>query len=468
MPRPMEGAAVAAIDLLVKADYLYPMSPGLPIISGGEVAVIGDRIVYAGAAKPDGTWQPARLLARRNSAVLPGFVNCHTHTASVVFRSQTDDFSRGVGLASIAFRMEKDITEDQWRLLGRIGCADMLCAGVTTINDIWYSPWSLAETVAACGLRAQIAYKVFDVHLEELYRGDYTRDPARGEARLRDGVDFVARWHGAADGRITGRIGTHASDTCSADLHRTARAEATRLKVGMHIHAAQSAGEVAQIRAEHGRGALEYLRDVGLLAPDVVLAHLTFATDADLAAVRQSGARYAHCPTIYPRRGRYPRLETILEQEITTGFGTDWMQNDPFEGMRNAMNVMRVRIGDADFLPAQQALWFQTMGAAAVLGMETEIGSLEAGKKADLIVLDLDRPHLQPYYGGYAGLVFYARAADVVDSVIDGRVVLENGRPVFLTPQEDLDALRRHIPGWMDQLTALGSRSVFRGACLCC
>ena len=399
------------IDLLVQADFLYPMSEGLPIVSDGEVAIVADRIVYAGPAHPTGHWQAARTVARSGSAVLPGFVNCHSHTASVVFRSQTDDYTGGVGLAGIAFRMEKDISEDEWRLLGRIGCADMLRAGVTTINDIWYSPWSLAETVEACGLRANIANKVFDVHLEELYHGDYTRHPAQGESRLRDGVDFVERWHGAANGRITGRIGTHATDTCSAALHREARAEADRLGVGMHIHAAQSAAEVRQIQAEQGCGPLEYLRDIGLMTPDVVLAHLSFATDADVAAVRETGAHYAHCPTIYPRRGRYPRLDAIRAAGITTGFGTDWMQNDPFEGMRNAMNVMRVRHADADLLPSSEALWLHTMGAATVLGMESEIGSLEAGKKADLIMVDLNRPHLQPYYGGYPALVFYARAS---------------------------------------------------------
>ena len=385
-----------AIDLLVKADYLYPMTDGLPVIGGAEIAVAGDRILYAGLARPSGHWKAGRVIARPGSVVLPGFVNCHCHTASVVFRSQTDDFSRGVGLAGIAFRMEKDISEDEWRLLGQIGCADMLRAGVTTINDIWYSPSSLAETVEA--LRPSREHRQQGVRCSPggTVSRRLHRYPTQGDSRLRDGITFVERWHGACNGRITGRIGTHATDTCSADLHRQARAEANRLGVGMHIHAAQSAAEVRQIQAEHGCGPMEYLRDIGMLAPDVVLAHLSFATDADLDAVQEAKARYAHCPTIYPRRGQYPRLDAILARDIPTGFGTDWMQNDPFEGMRNAMNVMRVRHQDADLLPGSQVLWFHTMGAARVLGMEAEIGSLEPGKKADMIVVDVNRTHLQP------------------------------------------------------------------------
>jgi 5-methylthioadenosine/S-adenosylhomocysteine deaminase len=440
----------------------------MPVLPGGEVAIRQDRIVYAGPEMPAGSWRPSRTIGGTGTAVLPGFVNCHSHTASIVFRSQTDDHAAKSALLDVAFRMEKDISDAEWALLAEVGCADMLQAGVTTINDIWYSPERLAETVERCGLRAQIANKVFDVRLEELHRGDYTHYHAIGGQRLRDGVAFVERWHGAAGGRIMGRVGTHASETCSPGLHQDARAEARRLGVGMHIHAAQSASEVEQIREEHKCGPLEYLRDIGLLAEDVVLAHLTYASDADFEAVRETGARYAHCPTIYPRRGRYPRLEEIMARGIPTGFATDWMLNDPFEGMRNALNVMRLRLGTPEAMSCERALWLHTMGAARVLGLDHEIGSLEAGKKADLIVIDLNRPHLQPYYGGHAALVYYARASDVVTSIINGEVVLEGGRPVGLDQSRALAALAELTSGWRAKLSALGSRAVFGPGCPCC
>lgn len=449
------------VDLLVRADFLYPMSPGMPIITDAEVAIRGDRIVHAGPRRPEGSWAAGQVLDGAGKAVLPGFVNCHCHTASLIFRSQTDDFSGGVGLYSVAFRMEKDVSEEEWRLLALLGGLDMLLAGVTTINDIWYCPAGLAEAVERIGLRAQIANKVFDVCLEALGDGDYRRDAALGERRLRAGVEFVERWHGAAGGRITGRIGTHASDTCSAALHREARAEAHRLGIGMHIHTAQSKREVEHIRAVHGCGPLEYLRDIGLLERDVVVAHLTYATDADLDAVRQTGARYAHCPTIYPRRGCYPRLEEIQARGIPTGFATDWMQNDPFEGMRSAMNVMRVRLEDADFLPSREALWHQTMGSAQVLGLEHEIGSLEPGKKADLIAIDLDQPHLQPFYGGYPALVYYAKSSDVVTSIVDGRLLMQDRLPLHLDMASVLAALRPRLSAWRGKLRDLGSHAVF-------
>jgi 5-methylthioadenosine/S-adenosylhomocysteine deaminase len=285
---------------------------------------------------------------------------------------------------------------------------------------------------------------------------------------LREGAAFAERWQHAAGGRITTRIGTHAIDTCDVSLLQAARAEATRLGIGMHIHAAQSMGEVEHILQAHRCGPLEYLRDTGVLAGDMVLAHLAFATDADLDAVKETGARYAHCPTIYPRRGRYPRLEAILSRDSPTGFGTDWMLNDPFEAMRNAINAMRLRLGDPSALSCDQALWLHTMGAARVLGLDHEIGSLEAGKKADLIVVDLNKPHLQPYYGRPAALVFYAKSSDVETSIIDGEVVLEAGRLTRLDEAAALRAMGSHLPHWRGQLAALGSRAVFGSGCACC
>ena len=455
-------------DLLVRAEFLYPVTGGVPVIPDGEVAIVANRIVYAGPRKPDGHWHAARTIAGAGRAVLPGFVNAHCHTASIVFRSQTDDHAAKAALLNVAFRMEKDISDAQWQLLGTVGCADMLRAGITTINDIWYNPQALARTVAECGLRAQIANKVFDVRLEALCRDDYTRYRDTGQARLRHGVEFVEQWEGAANGRITTRIGTHAPDTCDAGLWREARAEATRLGVGMHTHAAQSVGEVDHILTKHGCGPMEYLRDNGVLAPDIVLAHLTLATDGDLAAVRETGAAYAHCPTIYPRRGRYPRLEEILSLGIPTGFGTDWMLNDPFEGMRMAIQAMRLRLGDPGAMTCEQALRLHTIDAARVIGLSDQIGSLEAGKKADLITVNLERPHLQPYYGAPQSLVFYAKSSDVDTSIIDGRIVLEGGQPTRLDLQRAMANLGTHVAAWRGRLSELGSTAVAGPGCPCC
>lgn len=455
------------IDLLVVGDYLYPMSEELPIIRGGEVAIQDGRILYAGPRKPADHWRPTQVLGGDGRAIIPGLINCHCHAASLIFRSLTDEGSVGKALYGLAFRLERLVEDEEWAELAALAVADLLRAGITTINDVWYHPVGLAVAVERAGLRAMIAEKVFDVRLERLHEGDYTRYPAEGERRLRAAVDFAQAWHGKADGRITARIATHATDTCGPELHRAARAEADRLGLGMQIHTAQAPGEVARVRAEQGCSPLVYLRDLGYLRDDVVVAHLTFADKDDLDAVAETGAGYAHCPTIYPRRGVYPPLWDIKARGIRTGFATDWMLNDPFEGMRNAMQACRTLKEDPASLTSAEALWHHTLGAARALGLEDEIGSLEPGKKADMVILDLDKPHLQPFYGGYPALVFYARASDVESVLVDGRLVVDQGRPTSLDEGAALAAVKSRLPRWNDMLQALDSDDPppFHGPC---
>ncbi|MFW6077278.1 MAG: amidohydrolase family protein [Hyphomicrobiales bacterium] len=444
------------IDLLVGADVLYSMSEGGEVVLGGELAIRGDRIVHAGPAQPPGTWKARQVISGHGKAVLPGFVNCHSHTASLVFRSQSDDGVGGAALYTVAFRAEKDIGPEEWRDLAHLGVIDMIKAGVTTINDIWYEPEALAEAALAGGLRAQIANKIFDVRLENLHAGDYTRHHEEGQARLRRGVAVVEKWHGAGDGLITGRIGPHASDTCSAELLREASQEARRLAVGTHVHVAQSQHEADHVRAQHGKGPAEYLADVGLLDEDSVVAHLTYAGAGDLDAVGQSGANYAHCSTIYPRRGVYPDVAAITARDIPWGLATDWMMNDPFEAMRNALNALRLRQDSVAALSTAQALWRATAGSARVLGLQDEVGQLAAGYKADLIQVDLDQPHLAPFYADHASLVYYARASDVVTSVVAGKVVMAERRVLGLDEAQAMARVQRHLPRWTELMRGLG------------
>jgi len=238
------------------------------------------RIVYAGPAQPAGTWEAKRKIDARGHAVMPGFINAHCHSASIVFRSQTDDPPGGITLYTIGFRGEPQITAAEWHDLAHVGAVDMVKAGITTINDIYFEPDGLAKAVETTGLRAQLCDEIFDIKKENLASGDYTRYPDIGESRLRRSVDFSSRWDGQANGRITTRLGPHAVDTCAPELHREIAAEARRLRLGLHIHPAQSAREVEVVQAMYGRNSLEHLAALGVLGPETVLAHLTFASPA--------------------------------------------------------------------------------------------------------------------------------------------------------------------------------------------
>jgi 5-methylthioadenosine/S-adenosylhomocysteine deaminase len=458
--------APEAVDLLVSADFLYPIDDAHDVVPGGEVAVRDGRIVYAGAAKPVEFWSAAAMIDGSGMALMPGFVNCHCHTASTVFRSQTDDGAGGLGLYSIAFRGESQITPEDWRLLAALGVVEMIRAGITTINDFWYAPDAMAETALATGLRAELATEIFDVDKPALSDRNYTRYAGDGERRLREGIEVVERWHGAGQGLITTRLGPHATDTCSGELLRDTAAEARRLGVGLHCHVAQSRQEVEVIRAAHGVGPVAWLAQLGVLGPDWVMAHLTFADAADRDAAAECGARYAHCSTIYPRRGVYPDLLAIRQRGIATGLATDWMQNDPFEAMRNALNAIRLIHGSHEALATREVLEMATAGAAQVMGMEQRIGRLKPGHEADLILVDLDQPHLQPFYGDIASLVYYARASDVRTSIVRGRVVMRDGEIAGVDTEAALAAVKARAPHFGEQMRALGGVSQL-SACPC-
>lgn len=443
------------IDLLVRAGFLYPVDGEHDVILGGEVAVRDGLIVHAGPALPDGHWAPRERIDRPSHALLPGFVNCHCHTASTVFRSQTDDGAGGGALYSIAFRGESRVADEDWRRLAVLGTVEMIRAGITTLNDFWYAPDAMAEAALATGLRMEIATEIVDVDKTGLAVGDYTRQPEIGQRTLRLGVEVAERWDGAGGGLVTARLGPHATDTCSGELLREIASEARRLGIGLHCHCSQSRQEAEVIRAAHGLGPAAWLRELGVLNADWVLAHLTFADADDRAAVADAGAGYAHCATIYPRRGVYPDLLSIRSQGIRTGLATDWMLNDPFEAMRCALNAVRLREGRHDALGTAEVLEMATAGAAEAMGMGGRIGRLVPGFEADMILVDLDQPHLQPFYGEPASLVYYARAADVRWSIVRGRIVMRDGEIAGLdatSALEDVKARAPHLGAMMREL----------------
>lgn len=451
--------APETVDLLINADFLFSIDGKQDVVAGAEIAIRDGRIVYAGPAQEPARWQPREKLDARGMACLPGFVNCHCHTASTVFRSQTDDGLGGLALYTIGFRGEGLLTPEDWRLLAPLGVAEMILAGFTTLNDFWHAPDAMGDIALATGLRLQLASEIFDVNKSALADGDYRHDPRQGERRLRDGVDVATRWHGRNDGLITTRLGPHATDTCAAGLHREIAEEASRLGVGLHCHVAQSRPEVERIRAIHGKGPASWLAELGVLGASSVLAHLTFADDDDLNAIAETGASYAHCATIYPRRGVYPRLNTIRSQGITTGLATDWMQNDPFEAMRNALNAIRILEGRHDALSTGEALEMATAGAARAMGLSNQIGRLAPGMDADIILIDIDQAHLQPFYGSTASLVYNARASDVRTSLVRGRIVMQDRVINGLDINAALASVKAQAPHWGQLMNDLGGES---------
>ncbi len=444
-----------AVDLLVRAGWIYPVDGAAESIWDGEVAVKDGRIVYCGPRRNQ-PWSATEVVDAPQSALVPGFVNCHCHAASTIFRSQTEDGEGGRALYTVAFRGEGVVDPDDWARMALLGTVEMARAGITTLNDFWYAPDAMGEAALATGLRMQLATEIVDVDKDRVVDVDYTRHPEIGSRTLRAGVAAAERWHGQNGGLVTARLGPHAVDTVSEGLFRECASEARAKGWGLHTHAAQSPQEVAVIRNAHGCGPVTWLAELGILGADWVLAHLTFADAGDLDAAAQTDIGYGHAASIYPRRGGYPELSAIRARGIRTGLATDWLQNDPFESMRVMLGATRIKAGTHTALTSYEALELATAGAAEVMGLGDSIGRLTPGREADMILVDLNRAHLQPFFGTAASLVWHARADDVTQSWVRGRTVMQEGAVHGIDEAAALAAMRIRTDHFGDQLRALG------------
>ena len=410
--------------LVIRAGWVVPVDPGFSVVRDGEVVIEDGIVVSAGPPGGGPGRHPAgtTVLEFPGHALLPGLVNVHTHVAGCLFRGLTED--RADGFYGLALPMERHLDAEATYQLSRLGIAEVMLAGCTVIHEIFHHMAATAQAAAELGVRAQLAMKVFDTDLPSIGTGERRQIPAEGDRRLQQNVELYDRWNGAEGGRLRVRFGAHAADTCSPRLLAMIRAEAAARGAGRHIHVAQSPQERDFMAAAHGTGSIEFLADQDFLGPDVVAAHVTYATPAGIGLLAQTATPVAYCPAIQAKRGRFAPVRALYEAGIRVGWGTDWVTMDPWDMMRFGISVTRLAEQQIDVLSAREALWRLTMGSAGVLGIDRQVGSLEPGKQADLILVDLRQPHLAPLHDPVATLVYNASGRDVTHVMIGGRFVV--------------------------------------------
>jgi 5-methylthioadenosine/S-adenosylhomocysteine deaminase len=407
--------------LVIRAGWVIPVDSTFRLIPGGEVVIDAGRVVSVGPAGqeyPPGT----RVLEFPRHAVLPGFVNVHTHVAGCLFRGLTED--RADGFYGLALPMERHLNAEVVYKLSRLGIAEVLLAGCTVINEIYHGAAETARAAVELGVRAHIAHKVFDTDLATIRTGERAQNPEEGERRLLENIDLFDEWQGAGDGRVQVRFGAHAADTCSPRLLANIREEAHVRGAGRHIHVAQSPEERDYMAVTHGTGSIEFLDGEGFLGPEVVAAHVVYATPKGVEVLRDTNTPVAHCPAIVAKRGRFAPIKAIYEAGVRVGWGTDWVTMDPWDAMRFGISGTRLAYREIDLLSAREALWRSTMGSASVLGEAERLGSLEPGKLADLILVNLDQPHLAPLHDPVAVIVYNATGRDVTHVMVGGEFIV--------------------------------------------
>ena len=306
----------------------------------------------------------------------------------------------------------------------------MVATGTTCFCDMYFHEARVAEAVLKAGLRAVLAPGIFDV-----------AGPEMGERMLRDALSVAERYQGAGSGRIKVIMGPHAPLTCSVELLERIRDEALRLGVGIHIHLAETEGEVRECLDRYGRTPVELLDELDLLGPGTSAVHCVHLTDRDIALLAERGVSVVHCPVANAKLGvGVARVPEMLEAGLTVGLGTDGPASnnalDMLETVKFTCLIHKAVRADPTVLKAREALEMATVGGARALGLADQVGSLTPGKKADFIMLDLGRASTTPLHDIYAALVYSARSGAVEAVFVDGEPLLLDGEPTRLDPEE--------------------------------
>ena len=422
-------------DTIWSARYVLTMAPQRRVIENGAVAVRGDRIVGVGSkAEIDRRFQPKQRLDRPDSLLSPGLINTHTHAAMSLFRGIADDLRLQDWLEKYIFPAEaKNVSPEFVRWGTRLACAEMLLGGTTTFTDMYYFEDVVAEAAKEAGMRGVLGETIIGFPVAD------AKTPADS---LRLAEDFLKRFRN--DPLIVPAVAPHAIYTNSDETLKASRALANRYNAPLLIHLSETKRENDEAIAKRKMTPTRALDTLGIFQGRTVAAHAVWVDSADLETLRLRHVGVAHCPSSNMKlaSGVAPVVR-MLSLGIVVGLGPDGpagSNNDlnMFEEMDLAAKLQKVITLDPQSLPATAAFEMATMGGARVLGLKREIGSLEPGKRADMISVRLDQPHAVPLYEPVSQLVYALKASDVRDVMVNGKLVVRDRQILTLDMKQVL------------------------------
>ena len=423
--------------LLIDGGTVVVMDEAGTILEGGAVLVEGDHIaavLQPGAPRPAGT----RVIDATGHLVIPGLVNTHGHAAMSLLRGLADDLPLLTWLEEHIFPAEAALVAPDFVYWGTLlSSVEMLKGGTTTFADFYYFRDDAARATIDAGIRAVVGPHVI---------GFSTPDFATPEESLADADEFMVRY--ADHPTLVPGVAAHALYTTPLDVVEATFRLAERHGAVFQIHTVEDPSEDATAREATGMGVIEALASIGALRSGTVLAHSIFLSDEDIARIAAGGAGIAHNPQSNMKLGiaRAAPVVAALAAGIPVGLGTDGAASnndlDMFDEMDAAAKLQKHALGDPTALPAETVFRMATMGGARVLNLHDEIGSLEPGKRADIVLLDTRRPGLTPLYRVYSHLVYAARGSDVSTVIVNGRIVVRDREVLTVDEDEVMERAR--------------------------
>ena len=444
-PEAETAAAENGIDLLIMGDYVVTMDGSGTVIEKGAVAVDDGVILAVGpAGELEAEYPAVEVLAGNNRVVMPGLVNGHSHAAMTLLRGVADDLALMDWLENYIFPAEVEFVDPEFVRIGtELACWEMIRGGTTTFVDMYYYPDTIAQVIERCGMRAMISATVIDQR---------SPDAENAGDSLSKGTGFIERWQGRSS-RITPIFGPHANYTLNAEQLAATRATAAELgDVPISIHVSESPFEVQYAQDTYGMTSIELFESIGFFEGPTIAAHVVWPTDREIPILARRKVGVIHNPTSNMKiaSGIAPITE-MLAAGVRIGLGTDGAASnndlDMWEEMRLAALLQKVDRMNPEVMPASAVLSMATSGGAAAIGLGDSIGSLETGKRADLIQVAFEDVHHIPTFDVISHLVYVTDEQDVASVVVDGKVLMREGEMLTI----DTNRVRR-------EATALAAR----------
>ena len=440
----MTAETITAADTRINARWLIPVEPFGVVLEHQAVILQGSRILaIVPQAEADQSYRTRETLDLNQHVVLPGLINLHGHTAMSLFRGLADDLPLMTWLNDHIWPAEGKFVSEQFVADGtRLAMAEMLRTGTTTFSDMYFFPEVTAQAAHDTGMRAQICFPLMDMP---------TVWGSGPEEYLRKGADLIEQWQ--RDDYIMPAIGPHAPYTVSDGPLGAAVELAQQTGAAIQLHLHETAFEVAEAVKASGQRPLARMADLGVLGANTQCVHMTQIDESDLAHLKKTGAHVVHCPesNLKLASGFCP-VQKLLDHDINVTIGTDGAASnndlDLFGELKTAAMVAKAVANDAAALSAHKALEMATLSGARALGRDHDIGSLVAGKLADLIAVDLSDPYLQPVYDPASHLVYSNHGRAVSHSWIHGVPQLQDGRLTRI----DVPDLVLRVNEWRKQI----------------
>ena len=446
---------------ILKNAIVLTMNQDKEIFDPGAIAINEGKIVAVGAESDILLrYQAAEVIDCGRKVLMPGLINTHTHIPMTLLRGLADDLRLDVWLMGYMMPVEREFVSPEFVRLGtKLGCAEFIRSGVTTFNDMYYFEDDVAEATAEVGLRAVVGQTVMKFSAP---------DAESYEDSLALSENLIKKWQDHA--LIIPAIAPHAVYTCTPDVLTSVVELAKKYDARVHFHVSETKDEVENLRKEHGLPVVPYIRKFGMLETKMIAAHCVYLDEGEIRSLQHAGVGIAHNPTSNLKLASgFAPVSRMLHLGCNVGIGTDGPASnndlDMFEEIRLANLIAKASSGDPTVLPARQTLEMATIIGAKALHMGDMIGSLEPGKRADIILIDISPVHNQPRFlrdpdGIYAQIIYAGKSTDVTDTMVNGKWLMRN-RELLTVDEKQLLSEATDIAAKIDDFLKGREESVY-------